>query len=384
MSVPFFTQTATFSRCAPRIHALLDEAIASGQFVDGPLVKRLETALQRRTGAQHAIAVGSGTDALLLALQAAGIGAGDSVILPVYTFIASATTVVHAGGRPVFVDIDPDTYAIDVDAAAETLARQDCAGIMPVHLFQHMADMDAICALAERADLIVVEDSAEGIDMRQQGRHAGRFGRAGVLSFFPTKTLGAMGDAGAVLTDDDDVAAEVRMRRSHGQSPDAPPYTWVLSGLNSRMDDVQASILLVGLEELDERISRRRELATLYDKALEDLAEWVLTPRPNPANVSSPVYVYLIEVPRRDELVAHLEHRQIGTEVYYPLPLHLQPCFAPLGYRTGDFPVAERAAARALALPLYPDLSNADVEEVCAAISDFYHRPSIRKVVHAR
>lgn len=373
MSVPFFTQRASFERQAARIYELVDEAVDAGQFVDGPLVRRLELALQERTGARHVICVASGTDALTLALQAAGIGAGDRVIVPVYTFIASATSIVHAGARPVFAEIEAHTYGLDLDALEASAPESECAGVMPVHLFQHMTDMRRVCEIAERHSLTVVEDSAEGIDMWQAGRHAGRYGSAGVLSFFPTKTLGALGDAGAVVTDSDDVAASARMLRAHGQGELRPAYTWERMGWNSRMDDVQAAVLLVRLQELDRDVARRRALAVLYDQALAPLREWVRTPRPNPPDVSAPAYVYLIEAARRDELVEHLRQCGIGTEVYYPRPLHLQPCFASLGYVRGDFPVAERAAERALALPLYPDLAQARVEQVCTAIACFYH-----------
>ena len=373
MNVPFFTQRASFARQAPRINELLDEAIDTGQFVDGPLVSRLELALQERTGARHVICVASGTDALTIALQAVGLEAGDRVVVPVYTFIASATAIVHAGGAPVFADIEAQTYGLDLDALAETAARGECAGVMPVHLFQHMTDMHRVCEIAEQHHLTVVEDSAEGIEMWQGARHAGRFGSAGVLSFFPTKTLGALGDAGAIVTDSDEVAALARMLRSHGQLEGERPYTWERVGWNSRMDDIQAAVLLARLEGLDREIDQRRTLAALYDEALEPMREWVSTPRPNPPEVSAPPYVYLIEAERRDELVEHLSRCGIGTEVYYPRPLHLQPCFSELGYSHGDFPVAEHAATRALALPLYPDLPPACVEEVCAELSRFYH-----------
>lgn len=373
MTVPFFSQRDAFGRQRARIEELLDRAIDAGQFVNGPVTRDFEVQLARWTGARHALGVASGTDALVLALEACGIGPGDDVVVPVYTFFASASAVVHAGARPVFADIDPDSYAIAPESAASAISRaENPSAIMPVHLFRHMADMAAIGDLAARNGLRVVEDSAEGIGMRQGGRHAGLLGEIGVLSFFPSKTLGALGDAGAVLTDDDELAHSVAMRRSHGARLDGRPYVWELRGWNSRMDDIQAAVLTARLEGLAEEMDRRRQLAALYDEGLAPLGDRVTLPRPNPASVDAAVYVYLVELDRRDELVAHLDARGIGTEVYYPRPLHLQPCFEALGYRRGEFPVAEHAAERALALPLYPDLSDGQVEQVCAAIREFY------------
>lgn len=375
MKVPFFNQYASFTRQWPRIEQLLDETIDVGQFVNGPLTSRLEQALAKWTGARHVLGVASGSDALILALEACGVGAGDEVIVPVYTFVASATAIAHLGARPLFVDIDPVTYALDCEQVEQAAQRSSaCRVVMPVHLFQHMADMRRVGEIAARHGLDVVEDSAEAIGMWQHGRHAGRFGRIGSLSFFPSKTLGALGDAGAVLTDDDELAESIRIRRSHGASPSGRPYVWELPGWNSHMDDIQASILLARLELLHTDITRRRALADLYGEQLAPLAEWVLTPRENPSSTQAAVYVYLVEVEDRDGLAAHLADHGVGTEVYYPRALHEQPCFADHRLRQERFPVAERVTRRALALPLYPDLSAGQVEYVCEAIASFYGR----------
>lgn len=373
MSVPFFSGWRGLEASWPRLEALLDAAIDGGRFAGGPLVGRLEEELRAYTGARHAVGVASGTDALMLALKACGVGPGDEVVVPVYTFFASASSVVHVGARPVFVDVDPDTYAASAEAIAERIGPRTRA-IMPVHLFAQMADMRAIDAVARRHGVDVVEDSAEGIGMSQDGTAAGCFGRAGVLSFFPTKTLGALGDAGMVLTGDPDVAEACRPLRNHGQVPGERPYTWDRLGHNSRMDDVQAAVLLTRLETLEAEIERRAHLARLYDEGLAAAApERVRTPRIRPPARSRAVhYVYLVEADDRDALVEHLARRGIETEVYYPRPLHLQPCFEALGHAPGDFPIAERAAGRALALPLYPDMSDAQVEEVCDALGAFY------------
>lgn len=370
MTIPFFSMRATMERDASYLDDLVDEAFDVGRFVDGPLVARLEARLAEYTGARDVIAVGSGTDALLLVLRAIDVAPGDEVIVPVYTFFATASSVVHARGTPVFADIDPLTYAIDPSDVERKLTARTRA-IMPVHPFLRMADVARLGAIAERAGVAMVEDSAQAIGMRVDGRHAGRFGVAGILSFFPAKTLGAMGDAGAILTDDPDVAERCRRLHRHGQTPGAPPYTWELLGHNSRMDDLQAAVLLTRLRRLDAEIARRAHLARCYDEGLAPLADRVRRPAV-PDDGSAVIYVYLVEAERRDELVAHLMARGIATEVYYPRPLHLQPCFAHYGLRSGSFPVAERAAERAVALPLYPDLRESHVEEVCDAVADFY------------
>jgi dTDP-4-amino-4,6-dideoxygalactose transaminase len=374
MSVPFFRGADSIRADWDRIEARIDEAVDAGRLVSGPLVDQLERAVERYTGVAHAVAVASGTDALILALEACDVPPDSEVVVPVYTFFATASSVVHAGARPVFVDIEPDTYAMD-PAAVEAAIGPHTSAVMPVHLFNQMADMPRIAEIAERHGVSVIEDSAEAIGMTQLGRHAGRFGRAGVLSFFPTKTLGAVGDAGMLLTDDADVARAARSLRHHGQALGETPYTWERLGWNSRMDDIQAAVLLTRLETLERAIERRAALVRRYDERLADLAGHVSVPRVLARHDARPVhYVYLIEAEDRDGLVRHLADRSVETEVYYPRPLHLQPCFADLGYGEGDFPVAERAAGRAVALPLYPTLADADVDAVCDAVAAFYQR----------
>lgn len=382
MAVPFFSGARSLERGWPRVRELLEEAFDAGVFVNGPLVERLERALAERTGARHAIAVASGSDALVVALEACGIGRDDEVAVPVYTFFASASSVVHLGARPLFVDVLPGSYAID-PADLERRLTPATKAVMPVHLFTQMADMPALMELSDRRGLTVVEDSAEAIGMELDGVPGGRFGRAGILSFFPTKTLGALGDAGMVLTDDDEVADRSRRLRNHGQVPGERPYVWDVMGFNSRMDDIQAAVLLARLETLDDDIARRAELARRYDDGLAGLVQ---TPTIVDERTTPVYYVYLIEADDRDGLVEHLTAAGVETEVYYPRPLHLQPCFAHMGHRRGDFPVAERAADRALGLPLYPDMEDAQVDEVCAAIASYYEsRPGHggRAVQHA-
>ncbi|CAK7283759.1 Pleiotropic regulatory protein [Streptomyces misionensis JCM 4497] len=376
--IPFFSQAATFERLWPTIEKALEDVFRSGKFSHGQQVGQFETALARYTGARHVIGVNSGTDALVLLLRACGLRPGDGVLVPAYSFFATASAVVLAGGRPQFVDIDPHTHAMD-PAALDAAVTPRSRFVMPVHLFHTMADMAAVDAVARRHGLTVVEDSAEAIGMRRRGIHAGLHGAGGVLSFFPAKTLGALGDAGAVLTDDPRVADTVAALRHHGRTGrtlnDFPAISTesALPGVNSKMDDIQAAVLLAKLTVLEEQIARRAQLAAAYTARLRDVPGIVRLPRttaegPGDRDV---YYVYLIETEHRDALVDHLDEQGIGTEVYYPLPLPHQPAFAHLGHRPGDFPHAEAAARRAVALPFHPDLDPGDLDRVCDTIGSF-------------
>ncbi|WP_156756580.1 DegT/DnrJ/EryC1/StrS family aminotransferase [Actinokineospora pegani] len=377
--VPFFTQAAGFAALWPRVEPLLDEVIARGKYSHGPLVAAFEAALAERIGARHVVGVNSGTDALVLLLRATGLTPGSEVVVPAFSFVATASSVVLAGGRPVFADIEPDSYALDPDAAAAAVTRRSRA-VMPAHLFCQTADLGALTEVAERYALTLVEDSAEAIGMRWDGVHAGLVGAGGVLSFFPSKTLGALGDAGAVITNDDRVAETAAALRHHGRfgrTVDNFPAIntgTALPGCNSKMDDFQAAILLAKLSTLDADIRRRGELALRYTEQLAGCPGVRRLPTLVRRDVeTTPVfYVYLVEVDHRDALVRYLAAHGVETEVYYPTPLHLQPCFADLGHRRGQFPVAERACATAVALPLYPDLADADLDRVCALVRTFY------------
>lgn len=357
MKIPFFS----VARTVERYRAELDTALAkldSSALVDGPLTDMLERRLEQYTGAAYCVAVGSATDALALVLRATGVGPGDEVIVPAYTFFATASTVVHVGATPVIVDVDPDSYAIDprqVEAAITPRTR----AIMPAHMFSQMARMQELCEIADRHRLMMIEDSAEAIGMRFGGRHAGLWGRVGVLSFFPTKTLGAFGDAGAVITDDAELADRVRrLARDDG------------SGWASSCDDLAAAVLGFRLGHLDEEITVRAALAERYSTMLAGLSP-VRTPRP-PTDHDPVWYVYLIECDQRDDLVRHLAERGVETEVYYPRPLTEQPCFDATNSVRHPVPVSARASGRALALPLHADLTQAEVDLVCAHIREFY------------
>nr|WP_245777923.1 DegT/DnrJ/EryC1/StrS family aminotransferase [Lentzea xinjiangensis] len=374
MSVPFHVQSATFAELWPTTRRHIVDVIENGKYSHGHKVARLESALAAYTGARFVIGVNSGTDALVLLLRAAGLRPGDEVVVPAFSFVASASSVVLAGGRPVFADIEPGGYGVD-PASVARVAGERTRFVMPVHLFSQLADMDALLDVSRGLGLAVVEDSAEAIGMRHRGTHAGLLGVGGVLSFFPTKTLGAIGDAGAVLTDDPRIAGVVDALRHHGRFgrtidnfPGISTETG-LPGINSKMDDIQAAVLLAKLTRLDADIARRARLAARYAESLTGLPGVRKLPEARPGGV---FYVYVIEAEARDELAAHLSARGVQTEVYYPVPLHLQPCFRYLGHRSGDFPNAEAACRHTLALPLYPDLSEADVEKVCGAIRDFY------------
>ncbi|MDQ0809022.1 UDP-2-acetamido-2-deoxy-ribo-hexuluronate aminotransferase [Streptomyces sp. B3I7] len=377
--VPFFTQAASFEDAWSDIRARVTEVIDDGKYSHGRQVGRWETALAEWTGARHCVAVNSGTDALVLLLRACGLGQGDEVVVPAFSFVATASSVVLAGGRPVFADIDPVTYTLDPDSASDAVTGRTTM-LMPVHLFCQLADMGALARVAERHGLTLVEDSAEAIGMRWNGVHAGLLGAGGVLSFFPTKTLGALGDAGAVLTDDPRVAATVSALRHHGRTartlahfPGISSAT-ELNGVNSKMDDLQAAVLLGKLPRLARAVRHRAALAAAYTERLRDVPGLLRLPTlaAREAATDAVFYVYLVEAERRDALAAFLADHGVGTETYYPVPLHLQPCFAGLGYRHGQFPHAEAACERTLALPFHPDLTTADLDTVCALVRRFF------------
>jgi dTDP-4-amino-4,6-dideoxygalactose transaminase len=377
-AVPFFDGRDSFRRQWPELQRHLNEVFDNGKYSHGRKTEELEEAVKRFTGAAHAIGVNSGSDALLLLLRAAGVGNGDDVVVPVYTFFASAAAVHHVGATPVFVDVDPVSYAMEPKAVQAAVTERTKA-IMPVHLFHQMADMPALAEVSAATGVPLVEDSAEAIGMFSGGVHAGLHGVGGVLSFFPTKTLGALGDAGMVITDDRLVAERCAILRHHGRLGTTVgrisgiSNAAAVSGTNSKMDEVQAAVLLTRLPELARAVARRAELARRYTELLADVPEVVTPALAARRTATNPVwYVYLVEVERRDELAACLAEAGIGTEIYYPRPLHLQPAFRSLGHRPGEFPVAERAASRALALPLYPDLTEEQVARVCRTIEQFY------------
>ncbi|HEX4347677.1 MAG TPA: DegT/DnrJ/EryC1/StrS family aminotransferase [Vicinamibacterales bacterium] len=348
--------------------AAITRVCDSQRFIMGPEVAALEGELSRMLGIGHAVAVSSGTDAVLLALMALGVGAGDEVVTSSYSFFATAGAVVRLGARPVFVDIDPVTFNLDPAQTAAAITPNTRA-VMPVHLFGVCADMEPVLAAAARANVPVVEDAAQAIGASYQSRPAGGMGTIGCFSFFPSKNLGAFGDAGLVTTNDAPLAAKMRQLRNHGAEP---KYYHHLVGGNFRMDEIQAAVLRVKAPRLAAWTEARRLNAQRYKKMFEaaGIADRVGLPS-EPASGRHIFNQFVIRVSDRDGLKRHLDAQGIGNEIYYPVPLHLQPCFAGLGYRRGDCPNAERAADDTLAIPIYGELSMAQQQSVVDAIAAF-------------
>jgi dTDP-4-amino-4,6-dideoxygalactose transaminase len=340
----------------------------SQRFIMGPEIAALEEELARLIGVRHAVAVSSGTDALLLALMALGIKPGDEVVTTTYSFFATAGSIVRLGARPVLVDVDPSTFNIEPDRVAEAITPRTKA-IVPVHLFGLSADLDPILDVAKRAGVAVVEDAAQAIGATYQSRRVGGFGAFGCFSFFPSKNLGAFGDAGLLTCDVSEFAARARILRTHGMEP---KYYHHVVGGNFRMDALQAAVLRVKASHLSAWTEARRLNASRYARLFREagLTEQVALPV-EPQGRRHVFNQFAIRVPDRDGLKRHLETCGIGCEVYYPLPFHMQPCFADLGYRQGQFPHAERAANESLAIPIYGELDLAAQQTVVAAIAEF-------------
>jgi len=368
VGVPLLDLQAQNGPLRGEILAAIARVVDSQRFIMGPEVAALEAELSRLLGVEHAVAVSSGTDALLLALMTLGIGPGDEVITTAYSFFASASAIVRLGAKPVFVDIDPETFNIDpahVDAAITPRTR----AILPVHLFGLCADMDPLLASASRAGLPVIEDAAQAIGATYKGRAAGSIGAIGCFSFFPSKNLGAFGDAGLLTTNDAALAAKARLLRHHGEEP---RYHHHLVGGNFRMDEIQAAVLRVKAPHLEAWTEARRLNARRYCKMFQaaSIAGRVTLPI-EPAGFRHIYNQFVIRSPVRDALKAHLDAQGIGNQIYYPLPLHLQPCFADCGGKRGAFPNAERAAADSLAIPVYSELTSDQQDLVVDAVASF-------------
>jgi dTDP-4-amino-4,6-dideoxygalactose transaminase len=337
----------------------------------GPEVKNLEQAIAAYCRAKHAVGCASGSDALLLALMACGVGPGDEVILPSFTFFATASAATRLGAKPVFADIDPVTFNIDPVAVGRLITPATKA-IIPVHLFGQCADMDALNRLADAAKTPVIEDAAQAIGAEWEGRRAGSLGAIGCISFYPTKNLGGAGDGGMLTTDDDALAERLRLLRQHGMNP---RYYHKVVGINSRLDSFQAAVLNVKLPYLDQWTALRQANAARYEELfIEAGLEHVLTLPKALANCRHVWNQYVIRVPdgRRDALRESLAKAKIGAEIYYPLGLHDQECFRYLGYKPGDLPETDRAAREVLALPIFPELTAEEQQLVVARIADFF------------
>jgi dTDP-4-amino-4,6-dideoxygalactose transaminase len=356
---------------AAEIDAAIAEVRRTGAFVNGPAVARFEAAMARHCGTKHAVGCASGSDALLLALMVLGVGPGDEVILPSFTFFATAGAVWRLGAKPVFVDIVPETFnlrPLDVMYKISTATK----AIMPVHLFGQCAQMDEIQQIAEAARGIpIIEDAAQAIGAEFKGRRAGSLGTLGAFSFYPTKNLGCFGDGGLITTNDGELAARLRVLRDHGQQP---RYYHRYVGINSRLDAVQAAVLDVKLPRVDAWAAARERHARRYAEAFAErgLSNSIVAPRVA-ADCKSVWNQYTIRVlgGRRDRLQQHLTERQIGSAIYYPVPLHLQKCFASLGYGERSLPATEQACREVLSLPVYPELTAAEQDAVIDAITDF-------------
>ena len=366
MRVPLLDLQAQYATIRDEIRPVVERVIESQQFILGSEVEAFEQEVAAYCGAKYAIGVSSGTDALLIALMAAGIGKGDEVITTPYSFIATATSISRVGAIPVFIDIDPNTYTIDPKAIADEITDATKA-IMPVHLFGQCAEMKPILDLAKQRNILVIEDAAQAIGAGQNGVKAGTMGAFGCFSFFPSKNLGGFGDGGLVTTNDDAFAQRVKELRQHGGKD---KYRNAMIGINGRLDALQAAVLRVKLTHLDAWSAARREHAEYYTQAFQGMKE-VQTPITAPGNTH--IYnQYVLRVERRDELQAHLNAHQIGNAIYYPIPIHLQECYDILGYQETDFPAAEQAAAETIALPVYPELTRAQQDDVIETIHAFY------------
>lgn len=369
MTVPLLDLKAQYAALKAELDAAVLRVAESQYFILGPEVAALERAMEGYLEVRHALGVSSGTDALLLALMALGVGAGDEVIVPTFSFFATAGVVSRLGARPVLVDIDPVSYNIDPGAVAAAVTSRTRA-IVPVHLYGQSADMDALLAIGAEHGVPVVEDAAQAIGVRyKDGRRCGSMGTVGCFSFFPSKNLGGYGDGGMMVTQDDALAARLKRLRVHGG---LQMYHHEEVGFNSRLDALQAAVLSAKLPHLHHWSAGRRANAAYYTSNLADVAE-VRTPVIDPANESI-FNQYTLRVERRDDLQAHLKAKGIGSAVYYPVPLHLQPCFAYLGYGEGAFPESEKAAKEVLSIPIYPEMTSSQLDEVVGAIRAFYGR----------
>lgn len=345
----------------------MDDVMSNSQFILGSNVQKLEQDIAAYSHVEYGIGVGNGSDAIHIALLAAGIGEGDEVITTPFTFFATAGSIVRAGAKPVFVDIDLVSFNIDTSKIEEAITEKTRA-ILPVHLYGQMANMDEINKIAQKHNLIVIEDAAQAIGALQHGKTVGETSHAATYSFFPTKNLGAYGDAGMIVTKESEIAEKAKIIRVHGSKP---KYVHHVLGYNSRLDELQAAVLNVKLPYLTGWIEKRRTHANYYSQQLSSLEEAVTVPVECEGNFHI-YHQYTLRVKNRDKLQSYLKEHGISSMVYYPVPLHLQPVFSDLGYKEGDFPVTEKAAQEAISLPMYPELTETEQNIVVQAIRDFY------------
>jgi dTDP-4-amino-4,6-dideoxygalactose transaminase len=367
MQVPFIDLSQQGEDLWPMLEQAYQDIFAKGKFILGPVTAQFEEDFRKYLGVKHVVGVASGTDALLLAIKACGIGPGNEVITTPFTFISTVDAIIRTGARPVFVDIERHTFNLDV-GQIESVTTPNTKAILPVHLFGRVAPMDYLTAYAHQRRLLIIEDVAQACGARFAGQMAGTFGNVGCCSFYPTKTLGAAGDGGAIATDFDEIADRCLRLRDHGRSA-TNPSQYDMIGFNSRLDSVQAALLRLKLPDLDEMNQDRVANAKLYNEILADAP--VQAPL-IPDDGSHVVNSYTILCEDRDGLRNYLQEQGVGTSVYYPIPLHLQPSHLYLGYRAGNFPVVEEVAQQCLSLPIYPGLTKKAIETVAGHICAFF------------
>jgi dTDP-4-amino-4,6-dideoxygalactose transaminase len=399
MNVPMLNLKLQYAQIKDEMRRAVDAVFESQQFILGPTVESFEKEISRYTGAAWAVGVSSGTDALLLSLMALGIGKDDVVITTPFTFFSTASSISRVGAIPLFCDIDPVTYSMDPAKLGETIAslptekRRRLKAVMPVHLYGQCADMEALAAIANRHQLQMIEDAAQALgahyvkDGTTVKQHAGSRGDCGCFSFFPTKNLGACGEAGMVITGDESLALTLRSLRHHGCRSQHEQYYYDAIGINGRLDALQAAVLKVKLKHLDEWNTRRRSNADSYNRffrerglaASQDETGGEEYPLRLPVERKGNYHIYhqyVIRARNRDGLKAFLDKRGIGCGIYYPVPVHLQPCYGSLGFKEGSFPESENASREVLALPIYPELTRDQQEAVVNAVADFYRGKS--------
>ena len=364
MQVPLLDLKAQYADIKADIDAAVQSVMESARFIGGPEVTGLEEEVARYSQCPHAVACASGTDALLLSLRALGVGPGDEVVTSAYSFFASAGTIVNAGGTPVFVDIDPRSYNLDPHRLEAAITPKTKA-VIAVHLYGQCCDMTQVKAVCDKHQIWLIEDAAQAIGSEWEGKRAGSVGDFGCFSFFPSKNLGGAGDGGMIVARNPEFADKLRLLREHGAKP---KYYHSIVGTNSRLDALQAAILRVKLRYLDRWSEARAHNADLYDKLFEGSRIGRPYRDPRARHIFNQ---YVIRSPRREELKQFLADRGVGTEVYYPVPLHIQKCFASLGYKEGDMPHSEAAANETLALPIYPEVGEERIRYVAQMVREF-------------
>ena len=370
MQVPLLDLKTQYASIKDEILAAVSEVLETQICIGGPKVAELEEKIAAACNCRYAVGVSSGTDAILSSLMSLGIGDGDEVITTPFTFFATVGCIARVGARPVFVDIDKGTYNIDPNLVEQAVTKKTKA-IVPVHLFGQIADMDPIMEIAEKYNLVVIEDAAQSITSTYKGKKAGSIGTAGCFSFFPSKNLGGAGDGGMIITNNEQLYGRLKTMRNHGANP---KYYHRFIGGNFRLDAIQAAVLLVKLSHLDDWSKARRRNAAFYDEIFTDTV--IETPYINLDCVS--IYnQYVIRIPNRDEVMGLLRKENIGCEIYYPCPMHLQECFKNLGYEYGDFPDAEKASKEVLAIPIYPELTNEMLNYVAQKVISLVVQPDI-------